>query len=613
MKWLSALMPALWFSAKKKDLADDVDMFRDKLMRLGGNLNLNIDRIADPTLLVTPTKSISKEDAMLFDWRKLGDLFWNVGQTPEARRLAGAFYTPERIIDTILDHLWNDIAPNAPGLDQPVTICDPAMGCGFFHLRLIDRLLAAGIERETVRQWSDSALYGVDLDAESVFLARIFLWLSLSDRDAEFIPRAEHFRQGDSLLGPAFAQKGRRGGLEWTASFPEIAASEGFSVIFGNPPYEVLTNFSRYPDSRRRAEALRTSGWYEASLQGQINLYRCFIERSLDLLQLGGRLGFVVPLSLARDGTAAAMRMRLLTRERARDWHLFSEGDALFRGVTQSACVFTATRDGGDAETVRVRSWRGDARLAVTELRNFSGNGLAIPDAGRDDLRLWRWIRKNIRTRLGDFVEMRVGEVDQTVYRDCMLDDDSGCILARGAHIQPFWLDVQPTPGHERFLDEAKFLAKKCGSGEACRRRANEWRIAQLGIRNMRTRPRLVAALAPPGTYLGNSLNVYYPLDGVNISFFCGLLNSRLLDWMFCLGSGNNNINLREMAALPCPSPYATGGDDTIAGIARAFDRCRLKADKGRKFDKEKRELDLRVEAFYRIPEKLRDLIFAIG
>ena len=544
-------------------------------------------------------------------WRDIGDAFWRgAGTTLEQRRMEGSFYTPDAVIDRILDMAWNDI--HGEDGRPSGTVCDPAVGCGYFPLRLVERLKKRhGLER--TRRWAAESLYGVDRDPAAVFVTRALLWLVLSDRRGDFVPEAAHFPCGDSLLGACFSERTRHSaeatteGLDWKTAFPDIAGRGGFDAIIGNPPYEVLTNFSTRPESRALARALRESGHYRDSLSGQINLYRCFVERSLEGLRPGGVLSMVVPLSLARDAAALPLRRRLLETENAEKWLLFGERDKALGGVTQSACVFKARRGAGAAARLAVSAMGETNGIALAELRAIGGGTLAIPMLDRAGLRLWRWLYRHVLGRVDDAARMRVGEVDQTFFRDCMRDADTGCLLARGSHLSPFVLDVEGREGRERFLDLELFLRKKGASAEACRERAASWRVAQLGIRNMETRPRLVAALVPPGVYLGNSLNVYAPAPGVRLEFLAGVLNSRLLDWLFRVGSGNNNINLAEMRGLPFPAGCAP---ELAENVAEAYQECVAAIAAGRDTTDGRRRLDAAVETCYQVPGDLLAPVF---
>lgn len=541
-------------------------------------------------------------------WRSIGDAFWRgSGATREERRLDGSFYTPDAVIDHILRLIWKDI--HSPSGKPVGTLCDPAVGCGYFLLRLLDRLKKRhGLD--AARRWAADSLFGVDKDPAAVFMTRVLVWIALSDKREEFRPNPGHIRQGDSLLGPPFGRGEGSGedapaaGLDWREAFPGIARAGGFDCVVGNPPYEVLTNFSRHPERRALAQSIRGSGWYRDSLSGQINLYRCFIERSLDLLRPGGSLSFVVPLSLARDGAALPLRRRLLEEEGAGEWRLFGERDAALGGVTQSACIFRARRGAGRARRLAVSAMGERSVATLAELRRNGGGSYAVPMLDRAGLALWRWMWKHVPGRLDAAADMRVGEVDQTVFRDCMRDRDTGCVLARGTHLAPFVLDVAPRAGKERFLDLDMFLRKKGGAAEACRERAGSLRVAQMGIRNMETSPRLVAALLPPGVYAGNSLNVYAPVGGVRAEFLAGMLNSRLLDWLFRAGSGNNNINLAEMRSLPFP---ARADDALAAAVASAYRECAAVAEKGGDVGAARARLDAAAEACCGVPRELTD------
>ncbi|MCC8166175.1 MAG: SAM-dependent methyltransferase, partial [Planctomycetes bacterium] len=235
------------------------------------------------------------------------------------KRQTGSFYTPTPVIDRVLAPV---VATLVGHRRLRGTVCDPAVGCGFFPLRLISLLAESGrFTPAVIARWALKNIYGIDIDAGAVFLARTFLWLTLSTPDREYPPAPGRLVTGDALLGPAFGQEApvpaAVGAVDWSATFPSVAAAGGFDAVIGNPPYEVLTNFGRHPERRVLAESLRHGGVDRAALGRPINLNRCFIQRSLQVLVPGGILAFVVPMSLARDRAAAPIRERLLRHEGA--------------------------------------------------------------------------------------------------------------------------------------------------------------------------------------------------------------------------------------------------------------------------------------------------------
>ena len=531
----------------------------------------------------------------------------------DARR-AGRFYTPTRVIDHIIRLLWSELFPDTRfHADSGPSVCDPAVGCAFFHLRLLELVVARYKPApHQLRAWAAYCLYGVDSDPFAVFMARALFWVALSDGRGEYIPDSSRFVCGESLLGNGFgygqesATTAAENSLDWELAFPEIAEEGGFDVIFGNPPYEVLTNFNKVPGRRELADAIRSSGLYNDALKGQINLYRCFIERSLSLLRSGGSLSFIVPLSLTRDAAAAGLRQRLLCECHAAEWRLFGEDAGVFPGVTQSVCIFKATADGGRAERLAIAI--GDGQPAVMNLGEIEAldNACILPALDRDGMAMLRWFKDTCSGTLADAATFHVGEVDQTFFRECFRDKPTGCLLVRGAHVAPFACDVNPGPGKERFLDLERFLEMKGSKADECRKRASSPRIVQLGIRNMHIRPRLVAAIIPAGVYAGNSLNVYYPRQDLDSGYLAGMLNSRILDWLFRAGSANNNINLREMRSLPFP---AFPSPELARAVVAAYGECELVAALGCVEEDDlagvREKLDLAAAACYGIPKEM--------
>ena len=73
--------------------------------------------------------------------------------------------------------------------------------------------------------------------------------------------------------------------IAWDRAFPSVTDRGGFDIIVGNPPY---IRIQSWPEEDR--------DYYRAnyrSAHGSFDIYVLFIEKSLDLLKAGGRLGFI--------------------------------------------------------------------------------------------------------------------------------------------------------------------------------------------------------------------------------------------------------------------------------------------------------------------------------
>lgn len=149
---------------------------------------------------------------------------WPVPHPTEARRRAGAHYTPRALADAAVDRALGPLLA-APGVASTadailaLRIADPAMGCGAFLLATLRRLgdaLDAALREQTPGSGSSAApatahharvlvaahvLHGVDRDPLAVEVARASVWLACGSADAPLDLVDHALRAGDALAG----------------------------------------------------------------------------------------------------------------------------------------------------------------------------------------------------------------------------------------------------------------------------------------------------------------------------------------------------------------------------------------------------------------------------
>ena len=200
-----------------------------------------------------------------------------------------------------------------------ITICDPACGSGAFLNEALNFLIAEHsyiVELETKLFGSGLAypdiensilennLFGVDINEESVEIAKLSLWLRTAQPRRKLNDLNDNIQCGNSLIDdPAVA--GDKA-FNWQTAFPQVFAKGGFDVVIGNPPYvdiKALDNkitkylFSNYKTSNNR-----------------INLYSVFIEKSTDILKKQGYLSFIIPSSLLTQDSYKDLRKHILEK-----------------------------------------------------------------------------------------------------------------------------------------------------------------------------------------------------------------------------------------------------------------------------------------------------------
>lgn len=131
----------------------------------------------------------------------------------------------------------------------------------------------------------ENNLYGVDINEESVEIAKLSLWLSTAKKNRKLSTLANNIKCGNSLISDKTIAGEKA--FDWQAEFPEVFANGGFDVIIGNPPYVQLQTMGEMSDVYAKCG-------FE-SYNKSADLYCLFAERGYKLLKENGVLSFIMP------------------------------------------------------------------------------------------------------------------------------------------------------------------------------------------------------------------------------------------------------------------------------------------------------------------------------
>jgi adenine-specific DNA-methyltransferase len=187
----------------------------------------------------------------------------------EDRKLNGAFFTPDYIIDFIISELQpKEAASNL----------DPSCGCGAFLLGLVDyyRLKFGKSVKDIVK----NNIYGADILDYNI--QRTKLLLAIYGLEHGEIVENEDFNlyHQDSLKAV------------WTSQFDNIV---------GNPPYV------KFQDLSEENRLYLVNNWTTVE-GGTFNLYFAFFELGYKLLKSDGQLGYITPNNYFTSLAGEAMR-----------------------------------------------------------------------------------------------------------------------------------------------------------------------------------------------------------------------------------------------------------------------------------------------------------------
>ena len=192
-----------------------------------------------------------------------------------------------------------------------ITICDPACGSGAFLNQALDflikehtyidelkaKVLGGGLQFPDIENTIlENNIYGVDLNEESVEIAKLSLWLRTAQPRRKLNDLSSNIRCGNSLIDSKSVAGDKA--FNWETAFPKVFAKGGFDVIIGNPPYvraELLTNYMTFFENSFKV-------YHPAS-----DLFAYFYELGSTIIKRNGLMGFI---SNTFDKTTAGKVLR---------------------------------------------------------------------------------------------------------------------------------------------------------------------------------------------------------------------------------------------------------------------------------------------------------------
>jgi hypothetical protein len=140
-------------------------------------------------------------------------------QRGNQRKTTGSYYTPDSLVQALLDSALDPVLDRAEGAEDPETalldlnVIDPACGSGHFLIsaarRIAERLArhrAAGLpsgedRRHALRDVVRSCIHGVDRNPMAVELTKVALWIETVEPGLPLGFLDANIRCGDALLG----------------------------------------------------------------------------------------------------------------------------------------------------------------------------------------------------------------------------------------------------------------------------------------------------------------------------------------------------------------------------------------------------------------------------
>jgi predicted type IV restriction endonuclease len=331
-----------------------------------------------------------------------------IEEKPEVRKAGGVYYTPTYIVDYIVKNTVGKLLEGkTPKRAAGLRVLDPACGSGSFLIGAYQYLLdwhrdwylekGGAKHKDKIYQgpggtWLLSTgekkrillnnIFGVDIDPQAVEVTKLSLLLKVLENENKdtlerqlklFAERAlpdlgDNIKCGNSLIGPDFYEGTQLSMLDeeemyrinvfdWQAEFPEIMKSGGFDAVIGNPPYIRIQNMKEWAPVEVEFYKKR----YVSAGKGNYDIYVVFAEKGLSLLNVSGRLGYILPHKFMNAKYGEGLR-GVLAKGRNLSHMIHFADQQVFDQATTYTCLLFLDRQPKEAvDIVKVKdldAWR---------------------------------------------------------------------------------------------------------------------------------------------------------------------------------------------------------------------------------------------------------------
>lgn len=469
----------------------------------------------------------------------------------------GAVYTQSEIANNIVTKCIDNVLKK--NNIEELKCLDFACGTGRFYLQAV-RILHEKYKL-SLKDIICKHLFAVDIDEIAITILRLKICSLLESLDIDLIQSLEkNILCRNALIPNSTLLSDFDNCIDLKDDFYSIQLQGGFDIVFSNPPYYLLkVNKEKDLHLVKHQEILqdkitkeinyfKNSNFYQHSIEGMLNYYKLSIEMIVYLTKPLGQIGVICPSSLFGDLSSTKLRRFLLMSNKLLSIRYYSEGANLFDNVAQSTTIFHLEK-AGRSEKIDIEIEAEKFAIPFSVISSIFVKNLEVPFIDEIGWKILEILSKHKRLKEIYHLRNRRGELDLTLYKDCILDNTSrskSFRLVRGNMIKESGIIDK----NDEFVDIDKFLNRK--SDDYKNNDFNVERLICQQISNIDSSKRLNFVLSDKNDIIANSCNYITTLRGSeDQKKLLYILNSQLLNWRFKVTSSNNHINNYELDELP--------------------------------------------------------------
>ncbi|QDY54163.1 DUF7149 domain-containing protein [Helicobacter pylori] len=474
-----------------------------------------------------------------------------------------------------------------------------------FSLTLKDPKTKAELEKaieKHITKYNDFALDDKSLlTGLNYFIPSLFGTPKLSPKEEEeaFASygriRALRKKLDDALSGGEY-----HNAFEWRFEFPEVLDDEGnflgFDCIIGNPPYMQVK------------KGLYSSIFYpfsEGKDIGKQNTYKVFIELGFNLTKQKGLISLITQSSIMCDCSAQFTRELLLKYCQIHYFVEFNKKQKLFSNVIQGVCILEFLKDRPNKEhAFKIAINNTQIQMSQIQYEQIKQDEILkffplyeIPLIKSGEMEIVRKIKTD-KILFRDLLEKSLqGNINTIHLKDIQDQKETNGRIYKGANCHRYFLDTQYLFAKDNQITQQIFeknyyqniivTQNITGTSDPYRIHANLIEVKNQEMLFLHT------------------CNLSYCKEREHAKFLVGLLNSRLLDWLFRKTSTNNHVNLYELETLPIPQITKSNKPtaDKIIALVDKILQAKAKDPKANTQELEK-EIDALVYQLYHLTDE---------
>ena len=569
---------------------------------------------------------------------------------PEVRKAGGVYYTPQYIVDYIVENTVGKLLENkSPKEASEIKICDPACGSGSFLLGAYQYLLnwhkdyylkfpsSGGARGGKKNPLTDDAnlttaekkrillnnIFGVDIDTNAVEVTKLSLLLkcmegetqaSISHQMTMFHERVlptldDNIKSGNSLVDTDFwdgqieFEERKIKPFSWHKEFPSIFKGGGFNVVIGNPPYIQMAMFDWFNDDQKKYLLSKF-----CSSMGRMNTFGFFIEKGVKILDENGRLGFIIPNTILTQEYYQQLRRFILDKTNINKIATYKNlvfDDAVVETVTLILSLNTDIKNTevqyfDDQELINTK------KINQIEFNDTHKNQFSVSFNDEEDS-IKKQINLKIKTKFKDFVE-----INQAI----ALKSDRAAYLFNEKIAENYKPVIDGREiGRYNLNWKGSFLKYEIEAIHSCKREDIFLTSEKIFFR--RVSANIIATLDTNQFYALNTLIAVNlkPTTNESIKFILGLLNSKLIDFYYqkFLKSTKkvfSEIQARQIAELPFPKIESNQSKEHDQIVTSVDQLLKLNKDlQAETLESKKEQIKRKIDHF---EDKINELVYKL-